>query len=182
MKIKVGNGTIEFVLGDITAQSVDAIVNAANTSLVAGGGVDAAIHKRGGPKIMEDTRRRFPMGCQAGGAVASDPGNLDCKIIIHAVGPVWHMGENDEPHLLERAYLSSLELAEEYECTSIAFPAISCGAFAFPLPLGTEIALKTVAGWLPHHKYPSDVRFVLFGESTFELFCNKAKELLQTSH
>jgi O-acetyl-ADP-ribose deacetylase (regulator of RNase III) len=178
---KVKNSTIEFVLGDITEQRVDAVVNAANAALSEGGGVDRAIHKRGGPRILQDTRRRYPMGCQTGSAVASVPGDLPCRVVIHAVGPVWHEGTAHEPELLRRAYESSLEVAQEHECESIAFPAISCGAFAFPLDQGADIAISTIKHWIEEHDCPKLVKFVLFAESTHSAFLGAAARLLSPS-
>jgi O-acetyl-ADP-ribose deacetylase (regulator of RNase III) len=142
-----------------------------------GGGVDAAIHKRGGPKILQDTRKRFPMGCRTGCAVASLAGDLACKVVIHAVGPIWRNDPKRESELLRRAYESSLEVAAENECESIAFPAISCGAFGFPVELAAEIALQTMKTWTEKHAVPRDIRFVLFTESAGNPFLAKAAEI-----
>lgn len=179
MKYSIGAGSVELMLGDITLQHVDAIVNAANTGLSSGSGVDGAIHRQGGPKILEDTRRRYPMGCQTGRAVVSVPGNLTCKVLIHAVGPVWHQGTSHEAEMLEQAYLKSLEAAQENDCASIAFPALSCGAYAFPLESAAEIALRTNKAWLEKGHQPSLVRFVFFAESEYEAFQKVAERMLQ---
>ncbi len=177
MKYSVGLRTIELLLGDITQQNTDAIVNAANKRLSVGSGVDGAIHKHGGPKILEDTRSRHPMGCPPGDAVVSDSGELPCRILIHAVGPIWHKGSSHEAELLERAYLRSLEIASEHECDSIAFPAISCGAYAFPNDQAADIALKTVKTWLEKHDRPETIRFVLFTESVYAEFAKSAEKM-----
>jgi len=177
MKYSIGNGSLEMLLGDIAQEKVDAIVNAANTRLGGGGGVDGAIHKQGGPKILEDTRARYPMGCQTGRAVVSEPGNLHCRVLIHAVGPIWHQGSSHEAELLEQAYLKSLEAASENHCVSVAFPALSCGAYAYPVDLASEIALKTIKNWLEQDQPPTCIRFVLFSESVLEAFLKTAEKL-----
>jgi O-acetyl-ADP-ribose deacetylase (regulator of RNase III) len=178
MKYSIGSGTIEVLLGDITQQNTDAIVNAANTRLSGGSGVDGAIHKHGGPKILEDTRRRYPMGCQTGDAVISEPGDLPCRFVIHAVGPIWHNGATHEAELLERAYLRSLEVAEENDCDSIAFPAISCGAYAYPIEPAARIAFGVIRKWLAEHDRPTTVRFVMFTESAYAEFVRVAEQAL----
>ena len=177
MKYSIGLGTVELQLGDITLQNTDAIVNAANSRLTVGSGVDGAIHKQGGPKILEDTHSRYPMGCQVGDAVVSDPGDLPCRILIHAVGPIWHQGTSHEAESLERAYVRCLEIAAEHQCDSTAFPAISCGAYAFPVEQAAEIALKTICSWLEKHDQPSTIRFILFNESTNEGFQKVAQTI-----
>src|SRR5256885_5224217 len=124
----VMNGrTLELALGDITEQEVDAIVNAANSRLAGGGGVDGAIHRAGGPAIMEETRRRYPDGCPTGSAVITSAGNLQAKYVIHAVGPVWSGGNRGEDLSLASAYRTSLDLAAAHQCGSIALPALSTG-------------------------------------------------------
>jgi O-acetyl-ADP-ribose deacetylase len=178
MKYSIGSGTLELLFGDISQQKVDAIVNAANTRLSGGSGVDGAIHKQGGPKILEDTKKRYPMGCQTGRAVISDPGNLNCRLVIHAVGPIWHKGSSHEAEMLEQAYLKSLEAAQENDCESVAFPALSCGAYAFPVDAAAEIALRTTKHWLEKVQKPSCIRFVLFSETVLEAFLKTAEKLL----
>src|SRR4051812_18190484 len=124
-RIATVNGRVlELVLGDITQQDVDAIVNAANSRLAGGGGVDGAIHRAGGPAIMEETRRLHPEGCPTGSAIISGGGNLKAKYVIHAVGPVWNGGNRDEETLLSMAYRTALELAADRECRSVALPAL----------------------------------------------------------
>ena len=122
MQTTIGNQMIKLCQGDITLQKVDAIVNAANSRLAGGGGVDGAIHRRGGPEIMQDTDARYPDGCPTGSAAISVAGRLDAKYVIHAVGPVWRGGDRGEPKLLAGAYRRCLELAVEHDCHSIALP------------------------------------------------------------
>ena len=127
MHVQIDGQTLELRQGDITLQQVDAIVNAANSRLAGGGGVDGAIHRRGGPEIMRDTDARYPDGCPTGSAVISTAGKLAAKYVIHAVGPVWSGGQRGEADLLAGAYRRSLELAVEHGCHSIALPALSTG-------------------------------------------------------
>jgi O-acetyl-ADP-ribose deacetylase (regulator of RNase III) len=162
--------TLELVQGNITDQVVDAIVNAANSSLAGGGGVDGAIHHRGGPSILAETSQRYPAGCPTGSAVISGAGKLSAKYIIHAVGPVWNDGDSGEPELLARVHRRCLELANGHECRSIAFPAISTGVFRYPLEKAAEIALHTTLNYLKQHGAPGLVRFVLFGEDAYHSF------------
>src|SRR4051794_1933411 len=143
---------LEFVLGDITQQKVDAIVNAANSRLAGGGGVDGAIHRAAGPAIMEETRRRYPEGCPTGSAVITAAGNLHAKYIIHAVGPVWSGGNRGEAALLESAYRTSLELAAAHDCLSVALPALSTGAYRYPRDEAARVSVKTAAEYLSELK------------------------------
>ncbi len=177
MRIDIQGQTLELVQGDITEQQVDAIVNAANSRLAGGGGVDGAIHRRGGPAIMEETRRRYPDGCPTGSAVISGAGNLPAKYVIHAVGPVWSGGHRGEDELLASAYRRSLELAVEHGCRSVALPALSTGAYRFPLDRAARIALRTTIEFLKQHRAPSLVRFVLFDEAAYGAFSAALEEL-----
>jgi O-acetyl-ADP-ribose deacetylase (regulator of RNase III) len=161
----VNGRSLELVIGDITQQTVDAIVNAANGSLAGGGGVDGAIHRAGGPAIMEETARRYPDGCPAGSAVITSAGRLSAKYVIHAVGPVWSGGQRGEAQLLASAYAKSLELADAHDCHSVVLPALSTGAYRYPLNEAAEVAVRTAADFLRQlgeDRPLSIVRFVLF--------------------
>ena len=153
---------IELVTGDITAHAADAIVNAANSSLLGGGGVDGAIHKVGGPSILEECRRLG--GCDTGDAKATGAGRLPARHVIHAVGPVWQGGGRGEEKLLASCHRRSLALAAELACRSVAFPAISTGVYRFPVELAAPIALGTTAEELERHEAIERVTFVLFSE------------------
>jgi O-acetyl-ADP-ribose deacetylase (regulator of RNase III) len=160
MLVRIGECRLQLVQGDITQQQVDAIVNAANAQLAGGGGVDGAIHAAGGPEIMQETDARYPDGCPVGKAVASCSGLLAAAHVIHTVGPVWRGGRDGEPAALASCYRSSLQLAVDLDCKSVAFPAISTGVYGYPLDLAANVAVKQ----------PEEVRFVLFGEGAFGAF------------
>lgn len=177
MKTMIGEQTLELVEGDITDQRVDAIVNAANSRLAGGGGVDGVIHRRGGPSIMAETDRRYPDGCPTGSAVISAAGDLPAKYVIHTVGPVWHSGSAGEKELLTGAHRRSLELAVQHDCRSIAFPAISTGVYGYPLDRASRVALETVIDFLRDHQKPGLVRFVLFSPQAYRAFETALAEL-----
>ncbi len=170
MQVQFRGQTLELLQGDITQQQVDAIVNAANSRLAGGGGVDGAIHRRGGPEIMADTDARYPDGCPTGSAVISVAGRLPVKCVIHAVGPVWSGGQRGEASLLEGAYRRCLELAVENGCRSIAFPALSTGAYRYPMDQAARIALSTAIDFLRQHGQPDLIRFVLFDGGAYGAF------------
>lgn len=159
-------GTIELVSGDITKIEADAIVNAANTSLLGGGGVDGAIHRAGGPEILEACQkiRNRQGSCKAGDAVITVAGKLPSKFVIHAVGPVWNGGGSNEEALLASAYRKSLELAVDNHILTIAFPNISTGIYRFPKQLAAEIAVQTVQDFLETNDSIKHVFFVCFDE------------------
>ena len=177
MQVQINNQTLELIEGDITAQKVDAIVNAANSQLAGGGGVDGAIHRKGGPTIMAETRVKYSRGCATGSAVISGAGNLDAKFVIHAVGPVWGGGNRGEAELLAGAYRRCLELAVQYECKSIAFPSLSTGAYRYPVDQAARVALGTVIDFLKEHGKPELVRFALFGHPAYNAFTQALEEL-----
>jgi len=160
--------SIDFIQGDITKTAADAIVNAANSSLLGGGGVDGAIHRAGGPSILEDCRRIG--GCPTGSAVATGAGKLPAKWVFHAVGPVYHGREKDVEQLAT-CHLKCLDLALEKGCRSIAFPAISTGAYAYPVAEASVVAVGAVHGWVLNHPGMLDrVIFVLFDADTLRAY------------
>jgi len=153
--------------GDITKLKVDEIVNAANNSLLGGGGVDGAIHRAAGPKLLAECRTLN--GCNTGEAKYTDGYNLNAKYIIHTVGPVWRGGGFNEDDLLKNCYTNSLRIALELNVKSIAFPSISTGAYGFPFERATEIAFQTVKNFLSTNNQIESVNFVAFGETTFKI-------------
>lgn len=157
-------------MGDITRIEVDAIVNAANTSLLGGGGVDGAIHRAGGSAILEDCRRIVARqgGCKTGEAVITTSGKLPAKYVIHTVGPVWNGGLRNEPALLAKCYFNSLSLAVEYNCKTIAFPAISTGVYRFPKDQAATIAVNTISAFLKSNESLVKVILVSFDNESFE--------------
>ena len=159
---------ISLVEGDITAQRVDAIVNAANASLLGGGGVDGAIHRAGGPAILEECRRLG--GCETGDAKATGAGELAARYVIHTVGPVWRGGEHDEDELLASCHRRSVEVAAQLGCRTVAFPAISTGVYGFPVARAARIAIGTTADELDVRPEIEKVTFVLFGRDAYAEF------------
>jgi O-acetyl-ADP-ribose deacetylase (regulator of RNase III) len=173
MNATIRGRAIELVVGDIAAQEVDAIVNAANSSLAGGGGVDGAIHRAAGPAIMEETRRRYPDGCPTGSAVISGAGQLRTRFVIHAVGPFWRGGQAGEEALMASAYRTALDLAAEHACRSVALPALSTGAYRYPIEEAAKVAIETTAEFLEQLADDSPlgtVRFVLFSTDVFATF------------
>ena len=166
------NTQIKLIFGDITKLEVDAIVNAANSSLMGGGGVDGAIHRAGGPTILAECREIVARcgRCEAGRAVITSGGNLPAKFVIHTVGPVWRGGNNNEAELLEKAYLNSLKLAVENGIETIAFPNISTGVYGFPKEKAAEIAIRTVSEFLSTNDQIKQVYFVCFDQENFDLY------------
>ena len=170
MKFRVNGSTIELVRGDIIVQETDAIVNAANSRLTGGGGVDGAIHRAGGPSIMEETRRKYPGGCPTGRAVITGSGDLKTGYVIHTVGPIYRGGERGESGLLTSAYRESLRLASEHGLKSISFPSISTGAYHYPIAEAAEIAISTVKKYLHDHPEIELIRFVLFSDRDYNVY------------
>jgi O-acetyl-ADP-ribose deacetylase (regulator of RNase III) len=162
--------SIEVIRDDITKIAVDAIVNAANSTLMGGGGVDGAIHRAGGPAILEECKKIVARqgGCQTGEAVITTAGNLPARFIIHTVGPVWYDGNNEEKEKLANCYRNSLELAAGNGCRTIAFPNISTGVYHFPKDKAAEIAMRTVASYLQKTGSINKVLFVCFDEENFQ--------------
>lgn len=170
MQVQIGSCVLELVIGDITQQATDAIVNAANSRLAGGGGVDGAIHRGGGPSIRAETRQKYPQGCPAGDAVITGAGNLPSRYVIHTVGPIWGGGQQGEASLLASAYRRSLAVAVAHDCHSVAFPSLSTGAYGYPVEQAAQTALDTVLAFLREHAQPELVRFVLFDSATQETF------------
>ena len=155
---------IEVVLGDITEQQVDAIVNAANPTLLGGGGVDGAIHRAGGPRILEECRTLG--GCETGDVKATGAGNLRARYVLHAVGPVWHGGGRGEQELLASCHRRAIELAAELAIRTVAFPAISTGAYGYPVERAAPIAIAATRDALRAHPQVELARFVFRDEAT----------------
>ena len=179
MEVTINGTWLSLRQGDITSQDTDAIVNAANSSLMGGGGVDGAIHRAGGPAILEECKKivadrgRLP----AGQAVITVAGKMKTRYVIHTVGPVWHGGESKEPETLASAYHESLKLAAEKGLKSVSFPSISTGAYGYPLDQASKIALRTVIGFLKRDNTLTDVVFVLFDSRTLDVYKQSLDEL-----
>jgi O-acetyl-ADP-ribose deacetylase len=174
-----GRATITLKQGDITRESVDAIVNAANSSLMGGGGVDGAIHRAGGRAILEEchTLRDTTLadGLPTGHAVATSAGNLPARYVIHTVGPVWTGGDNGEPEQLASCYRECLRIGDELKLTSVAFPAISTGIYGYPKDAAAKVAIATITESLRKAQHMTDVRFVVFDAATFDIYQAKLK-------
>ena len=177
MQVHIGSCGLELATGDITRQSTDAIVNAANSRLAGGGGVDGAIHRAGGPSIMAETRQKYPQGCPTGEAVITGAGQLPTRYVIHAVGPIWNGGQHREAEQLASAYQHSLAVAVAQQCRSVALPSLSTGAYGYPVALAAQTALATVVAFLRQHQQPSVVRFVLFDSGTYAAYAAALGEM-----
>jgi O-acetyl-ADP-ribose deacetylase (regulator of RNase III) len=171
----IGSTRLRLVQGDITEQDTDAIVNAANSALLGGGGVDGAIHRRGGPEILAECRAlraaRFPQGLPTGEAAATTAGALPARRVIHTVGPIWRGGADDEAELLASAYRNSLAQARLEQLRTIAFPSVSTGAYGYPAEEAARVALRTVTAEISAHPDALDeVRFVLFSDADLRVY------------
>jgi O-acetyl-ADP-ribose deacetylase len=180
----IGLATLSITQGDLTLQDTDAIVNAANSGLLGGGGVDGAIHRAGGPAILEECKKivlkqgRLP----AGQAVITSGGRMKARHVIHTVGPIWQGGSQNEPDLLASAYRESLKLAAANNLTSVSFPSISTGAYSYPLDKAARIALKEVAGFLAKPSSLKEVVFVLYGETNYRAYEAALKEMMEKEY
>jgi O-acetyl-ADP-ribose deacetylase (regulator of RNase III) len=171
--VNVGAGRLELIVGDITQIPVDAIVNAANSALAGGGGVDGAIHRAGGPSLMQELGeiRKRAGGCATGSAIATGAGRLPAKFVFHAVGPVYRDGRHGEPDLLRSCYWTCLDLADQRSLTSISFPSISTGAYGYPVGEAAEIAVRTVRDWLETNgETPMVVKLVQFSKRDHDIY------------
>lgn len=182
MDAKIGNARITLVSGDITEQDTEAIINAANPSLMGGGGVDGAIHRKGGPDILKECKlirqTLWREGLPTGEAVATGAGRLKAKKVIHAVGPVWSGGENGEPELLARTYRNSLALALKMGLKTVSFPSISTGAYGYPVERASVIAIRAVLDFLKENTGIEEVRFVLHSPHDLQIY----KKALETEY
>ena len=181
VQVTVNQAKLSIVEGDITQQATDAIVNAANSSLMGGGGVDGAIHQAGGPSILEECKQivsrqgRLPTGK----AVMTTGGNLKARHVIHTVGPIWHGGGKDEAELLESAYRESLKLAVENHLASVSFPSISTGAYGYPIEQASRTALRAAISFLGENITTiKEVVFVLFDSRTFDAYASALQEIM----
>jgi O-acetyl-ADP-ribose deacetylase (regulator of RNase III) len=180
METMINETKVSITQGDITKQATDAIVNAANSSLMGGGGVDGAIHRAGGPAILEECKQivakqgRLPTGK----AVITTGGNLKAKHVIHTVGPIWHGGNRNEAELLQSAYLECLKLATQNKLASVSFPSISTGAYGYPVNEAAGIAVSTVVSFLKEQAISlKELVFVLFDSRTYESYCSALQEI-----
>jgi O-acetyl-ADP-ribose deacetylase (regulator of RNase III) len=180
LTFKVNQASLAIIRGDITHQATDAIVNAANSGLMGGGGVDGAIHRAGGPEILEDCKKivsahgRLPTGQ----AVITTAGNMKARHVIHTVGPIWQGGTQGEPELLASAYRESLKLAAASRLTSVSFPSISTGVYGYPVDKAARTALKEVVAFLREDTAVKEVVFVLFDSRTYEAYAAALRELM----
>ncbi len=172
---KSSKDRIEIARGDITKQDVDAIVNAANNSLLGGGGVDGAIHRAAGPGLLEECRQLH--GCATGEAKITRGYNLRAGWVIHTVGPIWRGGDNCEDQLLAQCYRNSLQLAKEHKLDAIAFPSISTGAYGFPVERACKIALDEIKEFLDRNTRPGKVTIVCFDQNTFDVYLKYLRTL-----
>lgn len=177
MRVKIEDSVLELIEGDITEQSTEAIVNAANRTLLGGGGVDGAIHKAGGPRVLEECRKLD--GCNPGDAKITTGGSLLAPYVIHAVGPVYRDGKHHEAELLKSAYKRSLEVAVNNSIESISFPSISTGAYGYPVDDAARIALGAVIEFLKSDSRIKLVRFVLYGQRSYEAYATALDEALE---
>jgi O-acetyl-ADP-ribose deacetylase len=181
MNISVKNTAISLVNGDITQQQTDAIVNAANSSLMGGGGVDGAIHRAGGPAILEECKKIVAGqgSLPAGKAVITGGGNMAARYVIHTVGPIWRGGNNNEPEILASAYIESLRLAEKHDIASISFPSISTGAYGYPLEAAAKIAVAAVVKFAKEEAISiREIVLVLYSDAAFNEYARALEKVV----
>ncbi len=176
MQVTINTSTLELVQGDITRQEVDAIVNAANETLLGGGGVDGAIHRAAGPELLAECRTLG--GCPTGSAKITRGYKLRARYVIHAVGPIYRDGKHNEAALLASAYRTALELASQHQCASVAFPAISTGAYGYPMEDAARIAFRTIIDYLEQHPEIKLVRMVLYDARAYTIHARVLEEVL----
>lgn len=179
MELVVNNTSLRLLQGDITKQSADIICNAANSSLSGGGGVDGAIHKMGGPGIMQELKQKYKT-CPPGEVVVTQAGNLNAGYVFHAVGPIYRNGKSGEPVLLASVYKNCLKMADKYKAKNIAFPSISTGAYGYPIEAASQIALKTIIQYISGNTKLEVVLLVLFSQSDIEVYEKSLQILLKT--
>ena len=181
VEFKVGKAVVQLIVGDITDVEADAVVNAANSSLLGGLGVDGAIHSKGGPKILEECKRiratTWPDGLPTGSAVITGGGDLKTKHVIHTVGPVWHGGFQEEAGLLKQAYRNSMKLAVLNGLKTVAFPSISTGAYGYPVEEASRVAVKTIKNFLENEDKLERVIMVLFSEGIYNVYLTAARQI-----
>jgi O-acetyl-ADP-ribose deacetylase (regulator of RNase III) len=184
-EFKIRSATVRFVKGDITDMETDAIVNAANPTLLGGGGVDGAIHRKGGPTILKECKRiraeQWPHGLPTGQAVTTSGGNLKAKHVIHTVGPIWRGGHEGEAELLRDAYANSLAVAVVNKLRTVAFPSISTGAYGYPIQEASRTAIRAVKVFLEDEDSLGEVVFVLFSEHDLRIYLEAAERELLTN-
>jgi len=185
MEFKIKGTVVKIIQGDITEQETEAIVNPANPTLMGGGGVDGAIHRKGGPSILEECKRiratQYPDGLPTGKAVITNAGRLKAKYVIHTVGPIWRGGGEGEANLLAQAYRSCLELASSKGIKSIAFPSISTGAYGYPIAEASRVALKAIKEFLEEKPVFDEVVLVLFSKDALKVYEEAAEEIFGQS-
>ncbi len=173
------NGKVVVCTGDITKEETDAIVNAANSSLMGGGGVDGAIHRAGGPEILEECKKIrakfYPEGLPTGYAVATKAGRLKCQYVIHTVGPIWHGGRNNEDNLLKNAYLNSIKEAEKLGLKTISFPAISTGVYGFPKERAAIIVSEVLKEYFSGSPKLELIKLVFYSDGDYQIFIKNAR-------
>lgn len=178
-RLRINGSTIELIQGDITKQGTDAIVNAANSSLMGGGGVDGAIHRAGGPAILQECEQIVVNqgGLPAGEAVITTGGNLKAKYVIHTVGPIWRGGNSNEPAILRNCYTNSLNIAKENGIKTISFPSVSTGVYSYPVEKAAKVALQAVVDFLKKNDSIDKVYFILFDDHTYKSYSTALKNL-----